>query len=61
LISTKEQGIGLLTFLRRIGPIAVAMLDDGIEWSTFDGACTELRMALRDGPEPGWRDETDVL
>ena len=47
----------LLTVLRRIGPSDIAMLDEGIEWETFDRANTQLRTALRDIVEPSWRQE----
>jgi hypothetical protein len=56
----EEQTIALLTFLRRVGPSEIAMLHEGIEWAVFDAACTELRVALRDSLEPGWREESDT-
>ena len=47
----------LLTVLRRIGPSDIAMLHEGIEWATFHKVSTQLRSALRDIVEPGWREE----
>jgi hypothetical protein len=48
----QEEATALLTVLCRIGPSEIAMLHEGIEWATFDKACTELRTALRDVVEP---------
>jgi hypothetical protein len=47
----------LLTVLRRIGPSDIAMLHEGFEWATFHKVSTQLRSALRDIVEPGWREE----
>jgi len=56
----EEQAIALLTYLRRVGPSEIAMLHEGIEWAVIDAACTELRAALRDCLEPGWREDSDA-
>ena len=51
------EATALLTVLRRIGPNEIAQLHEGIEWLTFDKACGNLRIALRDVVEPNWREE----
>ena len=57
----EEQAFALLRFLYDVRPSEIAQFREGIEWAVFDKACAELRMALRDGIEPGWRDEPETL
>jgi hypothetical protein len=53
----RDQAEALLEVLRRLRPSAIPQLHEGIEWPTFEKASTELRVALRDAIEPGWREE----
>jgi hypothetical protein len=52
-----EGATALLTFLRRLSPPDIGLLHRGVEWATFDKAATQLRVALRDVIEPGWREK----
>jgi hypothetical protein len=55
---TAEQAEALLTVLRHINPMDLPqLLGDPGKRELFRAASSQLRVALRDAVEPGWREK----
>jgi hypothetical protein len=54
---SEAQAAALLKFLRLHSPLGVKDLLDPSEVEQFSQASEQVRMALRDVVEPGWRDD----